>query len=106
MRFLITGASGLIGFALASRLAERYGIGAIQLILPPVDQNSTEKRRHERLMEAGFDIFIHDILQEGFDVTQIKPFDVLFHLAAFTETETDSSRVRTNDLGTKRLLNA
>jgi UDP-glucose 4-epimerase len=104
VRFLITGASGFIGYPLALRLAERYGHKNTQLILPPKARNKTEKHRYEQLIEADFDIIIHDILNDRLDVSLVKPFDILFHLAAFTESETDSPLVRVNDVGTERLL--
>ena len=48
----------------------------------------------------------YDILSRRSEVlSQIKPFDVLLHLATFAETETNSHDLdRVNDVGTERLL--
>ncbi len=106
MRFFITGASGLIGYSLALCLAKRYGQESIQLILPASNRDEIEGYRNKQLFEAGFDIITHDILIDNLDISLIKPFDVLFHLAAFTESETNSPLVHVNDVGTDRLMSA
>ena len=104
MKFLITGASGFIGFPLSLKLAEQYGRENIQLMVPGFDHHHKEKKRRNRLIKLGFDVITHDLLQDELDISKIKNFDVLFHLAAFTETETKSPRVHTNDEGTGRLI--
>ncbi len=106
MRFLVTGASGSIGYPLALRLAERYGQENVQLILPPTERRKEDIQRHNKLREYGFDIIIHDILDNNLDISLIKRFDVLFHLAAFTESEINSPLVHVNDIGTDRLISA
>ncbi len=106
MRFLVTGASGFIGCPIVFRLAECYGHENVQLIVPGVDRHPNEKLRRKDLVDAGFDILVHDIIEDDLDIESVKPFNVLFHLAAFVETETKSTRVRVNDRGTERLLRA
>lgn len=106
MKFLITGASGFIGYSLSLKLAEYFGRENIQLIVPGFDSHYKEKKRHEMLKKYGFDIITCDILEDDLDISKIKNFDVLFHLAAFCETETKSPRVHINDVGTERLLNS
>jgi len=78
----------------------------VQLVVPPVDRHAKERSRRQTLEEAGFDVVRYDILSRALDVLeQIKPFDVLIHLATFAETETNSEELdRVNDLGTERLL--
>jgi UDP-glucose 4-epimerase len=104
MKFLITGASGFIGFRLVLKLAGRFGRENVQVMVPGFDHHEKEKKRRTSLVDLGFDVVVHDILDDELDVSKIKDFDVLFHLAAFTETETQSPRVHTNDVGTERLL--
>lgn len=104
LRFLVTGASGFIGYTLACRLAERHGLESVQLLVPPTCRHARERHRRDRVEEAGFRLVVHDLLTGELDPVSIEPFDVLFHLAAFTETETDSPLVRVNDVGTERLL--
>lgn len=106
MRFLITGASGWVGFALTHHLSKLYGKKNIQLILSPKSSHEKEVKRRSILVQEGFDIIINDILKDNMDIEAVKPFDVLFHLAAFTETETKSQKVHVNDIGTKRMLNS
>jgi UDP-glucose 4-epimerase len=104
MRFLITGASGFIGYRLALKLAEHFGRENVQLMVPGIDRHHKEKERRRKLINSGFDVITHDILEDELDIAEIKNFDVLYHLAAFTETETKSRRVHTNDAGTERLI--
>ncbi|MGD2090155.1 MAG: NAD(P)-dependent oxidoreductase [Candidatus Aminicenantes bacterium] len=104
MKSLITGASGFIGYRLSLQLAESFGINNVQLMVPPLDHHDKEKERRHKLMNLGFPLINHDILEDELDISKIKHFDVLFHLAAFTETETRSPGVHINDIGTERLL--
>jgi UDP-glucose 4-epimerase len=104
MRFLITGASGFIGYRLSLKLAEYFGLENVQLMVPNVDLHDKEKERRHNLINSGFDLIDHDILEDDLDISKIKNFDVFFHLAAFTETETRSFKVHMNDVGTGRLF--
>ena len=78
----------------------------VQLIVPPVDCHAKEHSRRQALEDAGFDVVKYDILSRPPDLLeQIKPFDVLLHLATFAETETNSVELdRVNDVGTEQLL--
>ena len=106
MRFLVVGASGFVGSRLAQELARRFGMANVQLIVPPVDRHAKEQSRRQVLEDAGFDIVTYDIMSHSPDVLlQLKPFDALLHVAAFTETETNSDLLtQVNDVGTDRLL--
>jgi len=57
---------------------------------------------------SGFDIVYLDLLSIPADVLdKIKPFDVLYHLAAFGETESKNNHLNNvNDIGTQMLLGA
>ncbi len=106
MRSLVTGASGFIGTPLCHELARRYGLANVQVIVLPEDRHAKEHSRHQALVEAGFDVVEYDILTQPPNILeQIKPFDVLFHLATFAETETNNKELdQVNDVGTDRLL--
>jgi nucleoside-diphosphate-sugar epimerase len=104
MRFLITGASGFVGYALAMRLAETHGKGALQLLVSPTPRTEEEGRRLGALRDGGYEVLAVDLLSDPLDTSMFRDFDVCFHLAAFTETETQSPLVRVNDIGTQRLL--
>ena len=106
MRFLITGASGFIGFKLVNYLSKIYGKWSLQLIAPLTNSHKKENKRYKILSKLGHDILKIDLLEDSIDINDIKAFDVLFHLAAFTRTEVNSKKVRVNDIGTEKLLNA
>ena len=104
MRFLVTGASGFVGYRLAMRLAEIHGKEALQLLVAPSPRTEEERRRLVALRDGGYDVLAVDLLSGVLDAGKFRAFDVCFHLAAFTETETESPLVRVNDVGTERLL--
>lgn len=104
MRFLITGASGWIGFELVRVLVQRYGADSLQLLFLPEPQHKREGARSIALEEQGLDVIRHDLLNSSIPVDQIKPFDVLVHLAAYTHTEKERDAIRVNDKGTLNLL--
>ena len=106
MRYLVTGASGMIGMALTERLAEAVGSGNLQLVVSPKPQHAREAGRLQRLRAEGHSILAVDLLEDDFPSGEVKPFDVLYHLAAFTHTEQEGPHMRVNDEGTRRLLEA
>ncbi len=106
MRFLVTGASGFIGSRLAENLSKRFGKSNVQLILPPLPKHSKEAGRVSKLTSEEFDIVHADLLNPPDHFSQtIKPFDILYHLAAFGETESKEVELnQVNDIGTKNLI--
>jgi nucleoside-diphosphate-sugar epimerase len=106
MRFLVVGASGFIGSRLSHELAKRFGMASVQLIVPPVDRHPKEQSRRQALEDAGFEVVRYDIMSHPPDILkQVKPFDVLMHLATFAETESNDKELdKVNDVGTDRLL--
>ena len=106
MRFLVTGASGFIGRQLVQNLSSQFGQSNIQLLLPLLPKHSKELSRQNDLISSGFDIVFADLLAlpENFS-TSVKPFNVLFHLAAFGETESKNTVLnQVNDIGSKNLI--
>ena len=108
LRSLVTGASGFIGSRLAQTLSKRFGQSNVQLLFPPFPKHAKEKKRADELALFGFDIVYADLLKLPADFSdQIKPFDVLYHLAAFGETESKDIHLNdVNDIGTQMLLSA
>jgi UDP-glucose 4-epimerase len=106
MRFLVTGASGFIGTPLSNALAQQFGLTNVQIMVLPEDRHAKERSRRQSLAEAGFDLVVCDIVSPPANILpQIKPFDVLFHLATFAETETNNKELNlVNDVGTEKLL--
>jgi nucleoside-diphosphate-sugar epimerase len=109
MRFLITGASGFVGSALVEQLAQRYGASALQLVVAPLATHAIEARRLALLERQGFELLRWDLLTGQAPHTlieQLRPFDVLLHLAAYTHSERVDARLAVNDRGTRRLIDA
>lgn len=103
MKYLVTGASGLVGCELTLALSQRYGPqSVVALIGPP--HSPLEEERKGRLSACGVHTLELDLLGDPVVGPVLPEFDVLFHLAAYTRTEEDSPDVRVNDRGTDRLL--
>ena len=102
-KILLTGATGLIGRELASRLAYESGISEIRLLVRNKNHESLN-----RILEAGKDnrlpikIFQGDLSQ--LDLGLIRPSEVftgldeVYHLAADTKLGGDNSLVNTNGI--------
>ena len=106
MKFLVTGASGFIGNRLLRLLAGCYGKSSVQGLVLPEPRHHKEKQRQQALIAEGFDLLSVDLLNLPVDFSKkIKPFNILFHLAAFGETESKNTDLnRVNDTGTELLL--
>jgi len=100
--FLITGANGFVGRHLVAALIERHGAGAITAMTHTVGLR--EEKTAAWLKEQGVVTLECDLLQ--LPKTNWKPpsFDVVYHLAAFAETETAGEQFQVNSLGTRYLL--
>jgi UDP-glucose 4-epimerase len=103
MRAAITGAAGLVGFALTRHWEKQHGMGSIQALVGPC-QHSVEEARLTHLRAAGYSMTSIDLRFSPVIREPINDFDVLFHLAAYVRTEEDSPDVSINDQGTERLL--
>jgi len=100
---LITGASGFIGANLAEALVARHGPGSVIALVAP-DGRPIEQERLLRLRGLGVRILTCDLLRLPEPALEVPRFDILYHLAAYTETETSSPQMRVNSEGTRHLL--
>ncbi len=100
---LVTGASGFVGAALVENLVNRSGPESVFAMVAP-DLRPIERERLARLLGLGVRVITCDLLRLPEMRPEIPPFDVLYHLAAYTETETSSPHMRVNSEGTRNLL--
>lgn len=100
---LITGASGFIGANLVEALVARQGPRAVIALVAP-DLRPIEQERLVRLRALGVRILTCDLLRLSERGLEVPQFDILYHLAAYTETETSSPQMRVNSEGTRHLL--
>jgi nucleoside-diphosphate-sugar epimerase len=103
-RFLITGSTGFVGRQLVAQLIAKYGPAAVTAManvhLKPTEENSLQALKKE----AGRVIQCNLLDLPNLDIP-VPSFDVLYHLAAYVETEKASSEIAVNIGGTKNLLN-
>jgi nucleoside-diphosphate-sugar epimerase len=112
MRFLVTGASGMIGFKLIERLIERFGKESVIALTSP-SSTPQENQRKRQLSQFGVKHIAVDLLKPGADGRQLRKLreiDHIFHLAANLRTdikdESNDSAIRVNDIGTVNLINS
>jgi nucleoside-diphosphate-sugar epimerase len=101
MKALITGASGFVGFELTQQLL-KLGHDVIAAVGPV--QHALEQTRRRRLKETGVTLVDCDLRRPNPLAETPSGWNVLFHLAAYVCTETNSPDVRINDEGTRRLF--
>jgi nucleoside-diphosphate-sugar epimerase len=103
LRAAITGASGWVGFNLCKLWLAKYGPNTVIALNGPI-QHDTERMRLDELLQWPVQHIPLELRSHPAIGGDIEDFDVLFHLAAYVRTEDDSSEVRINDDGTKRLF--
>jgi nucleoside-diphosphate-sugar epimerase len=103
MRALVTGATGYLGRALSLDLAEAHGPAAVAaLVRDPLPE--AEQEAAEELRAAGISLVPADLLALPVGDLPLAPFDVIYHLAAETDSAAPPERQRVNDRGTANLL--
>lgn len=101
MRFFVTGGTGFIGRKLVQELVSKYGHESVVCFTFTQD-NKLERTGRDILRGLGVKMIFGDIRTWKPSHEEIPEFDVVFHLAASTDTgEEDHS---TNDIGTENLL--
>jgi len=104
MKILVSGASGFVGYTLVKTLLEQHGFDDLILLVHPHPRLPAERARLEKLQKMGLRLIPVDLLGDLSSLHTIEKVDLLYHLAAFGETETRTDAVRVNDLGSSRLL--
>jgi nucleoside-diphosphate-sugar epimerase len=103
MKSLVSGASGFLGSALVTQLATAYGPDAVIGLVPdPLPQS--EKQRFDELAARGVQLVPCELMQHPVVANAELPFDVLFHLAAATDSTASPEQLAVNTTGTRNLL--
>ena len=99
--FLVTGATGFVGQHLCEALIRQHGADAVVALVQP-GCRTVEMPRLERLERQGVRTVKVDLLQ----LPQVLPpsCDVIYHLAAYAETESPTGNFAVNSDGTRNLL--
>jgi nucleoside-diphosphate-sugar epimerase len=103
LRVLVTGSTGFIGGHLVNGLLARVAPADIFcLVRPPA--NSRERQALIRLQHQGVCIVDGDLTTPDVGAPIPAPVDIVFHLAANSDTDASEDELRVNDLGIRNLL--
>src|SRR6516165_1178345 len=104
MLALVTGGTGYLGSFLVQRWAARYGSDAVVCLVPP-QGNAAETATREAFVRQGIRCVEGDLCRRPVADNLAGPWDVVFHLAAATDTSWPESRLAPiNVEGTANLL--
>lgn len=102
-KFLVTGATGFVGASLIEALLKAYRAGSVTALVH-TSGRATEQQKLERFRERGLQVVECDLLKLP-ELNVGRPsFDVLYHLAGFTESENPDGPFEVNSAGTRNLL--
>jgi UDP-glucose 4-epimerase len=106
MRALVTGGTGFLGSYLVRRWAERFGTDAVVCLVPP-QGSPAEIATREAFENEGIACVEGDLQQCPVAKDLEGPWDVVFHLAAATDTSWPEERLAPiNVQGTANLLDS
>jgi dihydroflavonol-4-reductase len=101
--FLVTGATGFIGASLIDALVKAYGTGSVTALTHTCGRAS-EQQKLERFRQQGLQVVECDLLKLPELHLPRPPFDLLYHLAGFTESENPDGPFEVNSAGTRCLI--
>jgi nucleoside-diphosphate-sugar epimerase len=105
MKSLVTGATGFLGLALVKDLVKDHGAkNVVALVRDPIPE--AEQAAAGELEELGVALLPTDLF--ALPVADFKDleFDVLYHLAAETDSSANEARLKVNSEGTSNLLDS
>jgi len=104
VRSIVTGATGFLGSALVRRLVERHGpehvVGLIRNPLPEAERPVAEQLHALGVRLVPCDLMHYPVV----DARETLEMDVLYHLAAETDSQAPPERLAVNTTGTRNLL--
>ena len=102
-RFLITGSTGFVGRQLVAQLIAKYGPAAVTAMANVHLEPKEESFLHAFKKQAVHVIQCNLLDLPNLDIS-VPSFDVIYHLAAYVETEKARPEIAVNTEGTKNLL--
>jgi len=102
-KYLVTGATGFIGRHLVEALVAEVGVHSI-VAMTHTHCSHDERAVLQRWRSTGVSVIEYNLLDSQLSSCPLPAFDVVYHLAGHTETESPPAEFRVNSEGTRNLV--